>query len=549
MSILIIRLIVILIVSFLSTPVFSATYYVDYVAGADTNNGTDTSTPFQHSPGDLDATNNANITLSAGDTVVFRGGVTYAFDGTGTDRIVANASGTSGNVITYISGHVFSPTWGTGRAVIDVSNADPAGAGGLFDLVGYSFLTIQGLEITGYIAAINNTSGIIGWRYQIASCGSGCGNVIIDNNYLHVSGTNGIFIQGEFEAQTPTNFTIQNNILEETNGHGIMLRYGITTALILNNTFDLHGVQVVSGTTGADSIALSYETCCPNPDNEQTGIVIRGNTFNDTSEANPSYSASKGHILFQQNTTGTIVEDNFFYGELEVAALLITGIQTDLIIRNNVFHHTNVTHEGSIRFRTDQANPTAHDNIDILNNTFVVEQVPGPGAILYFHEGNSDIAPQMTNVDIRNNIIDSDTDTVGWLIYIDDEMGSNDPVVELSTLTIDNNSYQSGKASPFFINEASRTFTQWRSDISASTGDDANSNFGQVSFVDEGNNDFNVSSGDTEAIGQGTDLSGQGFSDDKDGTSRPQGSAWDIGAYEFLVRNIFGVTFTGASIP
>jgi len=38
----------------------------------------------------------------------------------------------------------------------------------------------------------------------------------------------------------------------------------------------------------------------------------------------------------------------------------------------------------------------------------------------------------------------------------------------------------------------------------------------------------------SDAIDAGTDLSFTGFSTDKDGISRPQGVAWDIGAYEYV---------------
>lgn len=54
---------------------YAATYYVDYSTGTDTNNGTSTSAPWQHCPGDPRATNKANIILSSGDTIVFKGGL------------------------------------------------------------------------------------------------------------------------------------------------------------------------------------------------------------------------------------------------------------------------------------------------------------------------------------------------------------------------------------------------------------------------------------------------------------------------------------------
>lgn len=54
-----------------------------------------------------------------------------------------------------------------------------------------------------------------------------------------------------------------------------------------------------------------------------------------------------------------------------------------------------------------------------------------------------------------------------------------------------------------------------------------------VTFENEGSDDFRLGSGDTVAKDNGTSDPGSGlFSDDIIGTSRPQGSGWDIGAFE-----------------
>jgi len=67
-----------LLLAILVAPVNAAIYYIDYATGADTNNGTSTSTPFKRCPGDPAATDTAlATTLAAGDKVIFKGGVTY----------------------------------------------------------------------------------------------------------------------------------------------------------------------------------------------------------------------------------------------------------------------------------------------------------------------------------------------------------------------------------------------------------------------------------------------------------------------------------------
>ena len=62
-------------------------------------------------------------------------------------------------------------------------------------------------------------------------------------------------------------------------------------------------------------------------------------------------------------------------------------------------------------------------------------------------------------------------------------------------------------------------------------------------FTDPANGDFSLKSG-SNAIDAGTDLSAEMDAVDIAGTSRPQGSAWDIGAFEYVVA---GLTFDSIS--
>jgi hypothetical protein len=83
------------------------TYYVDYAAGSDANSGTSISSPWQHAPGDPNATGNAKIILIGGAKVLFKAGVVYG------GSITVQSSGTPGNPIVYEG-----IGWGEGKATL-----------------------------------------------------------------------------------------------------------------------------------------------------------------------------------------------------------------------------------------------------------------------------------------------------------------------------------------------------------------------------------------------------------------------------------------------
>lgn len=88
----------------------AATYYVDFDGGSDAAAGTATTTAWQHCPGDDNATGNAAISLSAGDAVLFKGGVIYR------GVIAAEWNGTPAAPI-ILKGN----GWGEGKAIISGS--------------------------------------------------------------------------------------------------------------------------------------------------------------------------------------------------------------------------------------------------------------------------------------------------------------------------------------------------------------------------------------------------------------------------------------------
>jgi hypothetical protein len=99
----------------------AVSYYVDYSSGTDSNVGTGTANAWRHCPGDPAATGVAASTaLKPGDTVFFKGGVTYTLSPQNASDVSANQggivlkwNGATGSPITYCA----TNAWGTGRAI------------------------------------------------------------------------------------------------------------------------------------------------------------------------------------------------------------------------------------------------------------------------------------------------------------------------------------------------------------------------------------------------------------------------------------------------
>lgn len=496
-------------------------YYIDYQQGDDSNTGTTTSSSFKHCPGDPNATGNANIILLPGDIVVFKGGVIYSFPGNALDRIVINASGTSGNSIIFRSGQKHSPQWGSERAVIDCTNAD-INSGldreGCIDMDVRSYITIEGFEIKN-MPRKDWYAGLIAWT------GNSGGHITIEDNLLHDANGHCIFIQGATSGANPGNFIILNNNAVNALTHLIATRYGVDNVLIEGNILDKAGGNPYNEPDPAGNCIgiLWFQST-----HASTDIIIRNNDMNDTTTV-----PNKSLVLLQQNVTNITIEKNYLHGRPAVSAIDIIGNYTNLTIRNNVFHVFPALYEGIVRFRTGLGSGYGiSNNIRIYNNTFV--STPRYDGIIYFHRGdNPDPAPYYTNVDIRNNIFDT-TDgsyTYSKIIYVGTDIGGANPLVQLSTYTSDYNIYNWGAiVKPFYWGAAgSVTFDEWKT----FTLNEVHSKYATVSFLDRTNKNFKLLFSDTVAKDTGVML--DSFSDDYEGAKRPQGIAWDIGAFEYKV--------------
>ena len=208
-------------------------YYVDYVSGNDTNSGTATNTAWQHCPGDANAT---SVPLAAvllpGNTVYFKGGVTYA------GEVDINASGSSGLPITF-DGNT-SGLWGIGLATVDAATNNYHGFAALHLVGPRNYITIHGFNI------INLRNGN-NYQNQVVNIVPYSQDTGANTNMVNYRGDNsgydlgGIFVYG-------SNWVLNGcSIYQSENWYYRSLATGNTTNDIqcTQNAIDLYGATNV----------------------------------------------------------------------------------------------------------------------------------------------------------------------------------------------------------------------------------------------------------------------------------------------------------------
>ena len=466
---------------FASIDTWAATYYVDFGTGADTNSGTDSGHPWQHCPGDANATNSpAGTILHASDTVIFKGSVQY------TGVIALTFSGSSGSSITYDGNS--AGTFGTGQAIID-------GGGSSNPIISIpnsiSYVTITNFEIRN---GLNN--GI----YDRAASN----HIIISGCIIHNTG------------KSPYVYGVAN----ET-GTGISLNGGGTNWEIKNCSFyDCYGIGI-SINPGSNNLIHDndfHDTVC-------WGVRIctwGGVTAN--SDSNQIYN-NKFHDIYYYDGLGPHT-DFIFIDPENGKDVTNTQIYGNFFYNNYTF--TNNGGTAFINFECDGGNIT---NLYIWNNSFfnphsyfTISTGSNGGNVnaAYIYENSAWTTAgffylwpngNAVSVTVKNNAITA--------------LGSPYGVSSFTGLTIvsDYNCYNPAYSN--FVSEGT-SWAQWKA-----LGYDASSLTADPKFVNTTIGSENLGlKANSPCLNAGMPL-GSPYNTDILGASRLQGSRWDIGAYEY----------------
>ncbi len=535
-----------------------AIYFVDYVGGADTNNGTAQGTAWKHCPGDPAATNTASGTsLSPADTVNFKGGVSYVF--TGATGIVLGFSGSSGNIITY-QGNASVHGWGSGRAIL----TDNYGANAIAAFsasVGRSFITISGFEfanIGGSAVLPTDTGSAVPSRNGYAfTCTASCGpSFTITDFYAHNLGyyfnakpmdQNSVDGAGFFfgSGAMPKGVTISNGSIARTNvgisaggdaASGMSLT--IDTVQFTDSIrwcIDIHGnalnAQITNVTINNCDLYDYYQLTAGNWTGygdapHVDGIFMR--SFNIADSANATWS-------------NIIVNGNRFYAT--PAAVNNSSTATVYITEGPSATFTNNIFGYSLGSRTiyliNTTNPDKAQTVNLYNNSFLINNTPGWSID---NNATSNAYGNLT-MNVENNLFYDVCTGIGsnFCFYLN----ANDPLVNVF---VNYNIYQSFNFVTGQGGTLGHEFFAWFSTggigeggitLARSHGWENNGDQNNPLFVTVNTTDYTLSNLHLQvgspARSTGTNLTSLGIAllnKDALGANRPSSGPWDMGAFQ-----------------
>jgi hypothetical protein len=457
-------------------PVSAATYYIDYVSGADTNPGTSMSSPWQRVPGMQGFA--GTYAHQAGDTFIFKGGVRWP--STLYPWNVTN-NGQSGSPDTYTS----NSTWFAGSSfsqpIFDDGASHP-GMTGMLNATGVGYLTFNNLTFTNCGAAqVADTDKCLVF--------SNTHDITLTNNtfttYCWISV---FFVFGD--GASHSNFTFTGNDWSHTSG-AIWFASGLANTTehnitYNNNTFHDYTSQIGGGVHGDGALHFFI---IPETDTTQyaDGFTFCNNRFYGDFRTSFSGGGGMTALFFVEAAlSGTVCNNDFSFSPVQAS------IFQGLIV---MYGYSNSRSTG----------------FQILNNSMANIGTNAMSAAI-------DIGAGYNNVVLKNNIASG----MQYPVLVEDPTGSG------KTFVSDYNIWNGTSGQLAF--GSLEDYSQWQA-----SGLDTHSLLGvDPKWVGAPGNE-RLQAG-SPAIGAGVNLGSLGITilnSDITGAARPVSGPWDIGAYLF----------------
>lgn len=509
------RLIIYSIVVLLATTCHATDWYVDNAAS-----GTDAGTSWTNAWEDFAGITWGGGGVVAGDTLYISGGATSK---TYTEKWSIGASGSEGDPITITVDT--SDEDHDGQVIFDYSAGGASSTGSGIDIASRAYIVIDGVDSNRRIKIqdLYNTTDKTAC-YSIVSA-SGAQN----------------------------NLTIQYVEFENVN-HGVWLNRFNTVEISYCKFIGVRGDAAISLLTtedaGADSfdenlihhneVEMLYNSAVGGPDGFQahtsTSIYDNDITVNTssltTSTQHPDMLQLNGDYIKVYNNTFTNVGDS----QIDMDNSYGDTTPAHIWIYNNVFRVLEEIDPYPEMIRLYK-NTASFTDILIANNTFIDSDIGTSRAVISLH--NNTISSGTDEILITNNIFYNCGNGTSYdLIHVESTIASG-------VVSIDNNIYYGG-ATPY---------VHWRgTDITVANwiaSYDTNGSSMEPLFVSyseyDAENDVRLILTDTVAKDSGISLSTY-FTTDKEEVNRPQGLAWDQGAYEFTAYPTHtGISASGVS--
>lgn len=516
-----------LILLLLSLPLPAATYYIDWVGGADTNNGTSTSTPWKRLPGMNGCANNcASHTPAAGNNYILKGGVTWPNAAFGTlwiwsGNATSASPGCTGSGCIYIG---VDQAWYTGgswtRPIFDAEGTATTTRDGVANTIFRlyaNYVIVDNIEFKGlFWTGVPAYGSSVMFVFGAGTPGVGTNNEL-KNLYFHgwshgtvgagtvehpcaVAGDTGI-------PNNNANTIIHDSVIDgsDTAQNSCSAIFGgppyidrnyiayVTSGMVINGTVRVNGNTILNVVPSFDSGAHT------------NGI-----------EVNAAQDHQISNNLIAHLGTGTLgiwTAPNSGY-----TAVLFNNIVFDTDTGNVIDIAPPVTNNGC---PSSGSYCTSAGTVKFNNNTVECGQDSNPAAVCA-----AGIASAIAAVDLRNNhwITNATTPNNGeW--STNGVTPTTQTNLRQSKATANGQGYTSAQTYPFSPTDAGDGTVGTGTDL---TGSCSGQLAGLCSATTVG-----VSYNATTHTVSYPNLAA---------VSRPSGSAWDIGAYQFT-----GAAVTGGS--